>query len=115
MPRNGCRAAIDGYARALVAELAGTPVAVSVAYPSIVETPMVERLRREAGDGLPPVYRAFPAHPVDRVARRIARGVLRGRARIFVTLPDAVFDLALRVAPRTAARIVEAWVARHGG
>jgi len=107
------KAALDGYARALAADLAGSGLAVSVAYPSIVETPMVEGLRRSAGKDLPPVYRVFPAHPVDRVARRIARGILRGRARIFVTVPDALFDLLLRLFPRTAARWMEAYVARR--
>jgi len=107
------KAALDGYSRALAADLRGTGVGVSVAYPSIVETPMVESLRREAGEELPPVYRVFPAHPVDRVARKIARAALRGRTRIFVTWPDAVFDLLLRLFPRTAARWVETYVARR--
>ncbi len=107
------KAALDGYARALSADLRGSGVRVAVAYPSIVETPMVEGLRRRAGEELPPVYRVFPVHPVDRVAPKIARGVLRGRTRIFVTWPDAAFDLLLRLFPRTAARWMEAYVARR--
>ncbi len=107
------KAALDGYARALASDLAGSGVAVSVAYPSIVETPMVERLRREAGAGLPPVYRVFPAHPAGWAARRIARGIRRGQARIFITRADAVFDLLLRLFPGLAARRIEAYVARR--
>lgn len=98
--------ALRGYHEALAAELAGGPVALSIVYPSIVDTPMV-RGAVTAEQRLPPVYDAWPARDVTVVCRRIARQIEAGRARIFVSWEDRWLDRLLRLAPQTGPRIIE--------
>ncbi|RMG42865.1 MAG: SDR family NAD(P)-dependent oxidoreductase [Acidobacteria bacterium] len=98
--------ALDGYHRALASQLRGTGVRVLVAYPSIVDTPMVHRLLAE--EAVPPaVYRAWPARDPQRVAERLARAIDAGRPRIFVSAADRAADLLLRAAPILGAALLD--------
>lgn len=98
--------ALRGYHEALAAELAGGSVALSIVYPSIVDTPMVRNASARAG-ALPAVYDAWPARDVDLVCRRIARQIEAGRRRIFVSWEDRWLDRLLRIAPQTGPRLIE--------
>ena len=98
--------ALRGYHEALAAELVGGPIALSIVYPSIVDTPMARSAADRTGT-IPPVYDAWPARDVTLVCRRIARQIEAGRRRIFVSWEDRWLDRLLRLAPQTGPRILE--------
>ena len=55
-----------------------------VAFPSILDTPMLAPLGAEA----PPVYRVFPWHPPERAAQRIVADLERRRRESYLSLSD---------------------------
>ena len=70
-----------GLAECLRAELAGTPIHVSVVYPVSTETEFFDVMVGETGA---PVSRAFgPRQPVDTVADAIARAIERPVAEVY--------------------------------
>ncbi len=107
--------ALRGYHESLVSALrAENKVRLAIAYPSIVATPMVDAFYGE-GATPPPVYRAWPARDVHKVAARIVRRFERGRRRIFVSIDDAMTDRMLRWLPRLGPHIADTltrWKAR---
>ena len=100
--------ALRGYAETIRPELERRGVSLTIAYPSILDTPMV----RDLGPGAPDVYAAFPWHAPDRAARVFVRDVLRKRAESYVTASDRWAAVAARVAPRLFTRGLRAHVSR---
>jgi short-subunit dehydrogenase len=93
--------ALRGFSEALRAELHGTPVSLTCAYPGPVATNIVRR-SRSWDDGKKEIEAAFierRAIPVERVARKIVDGAARGRARVLIGGETYLFDIAMRLFP----------------
>ena len=93
---------------ALGAELHGTGISVTAAYPGATATAIVRRGHAvdEAKRGREAEFVARGMRP-ETVARKIVRGVERGRARVVIGLDAQLIDVATRRAPnlaRTAVR-----------
>jgi short-subunit dehydrogenase len=93
--------AVRGFSEALRAELAGSSVGLTCAYPGPVATGLVERGRAwdTAKQAAEARFVEANAIPVAKVARRIVRGIERGRARVLVGKETWAIDLATRLAP----------------
>jgi 3-dehydrosphinganine reductase len=103
--------AVRGYAEIVRAELAARGVGLTVAYPSIVDSPMV----RQLGGSAPGVYRTFPWHAPGRAARALVRDAEAGRRESYVTVTDRLGAWAMGVAPHLVTRVVNGLVAWKGG
>ena len=98
--------AVRGYGETVRAELATRGVTLTLAYPSILDTPMVQAL----GDEAPGVYRAFPWHPPEKAVLALLRDAERRRRESYVTASDRLFAWLSRLAPRTFERALRALV-----
>lgn len=103
--------AVRGYGETVRAELAARGVGLTMAYPSILDTPMV----RELGPEAPAVYRAFPWHDPDRAARALLRDAARSRRESYVTLGDRLAAWTAGAAPRLFRAGLHAVVSWRGG
>jgi short-subunit dehydrogenase len=101
---------LRGYAETVRRELRARGVSLTVAYPSILDTPMIHALGPEA----PAVYRAFTWHPPEHAARVIVRHVEARRRESFVTALDRVAALGMRLAPATFTAGMDAWIRWKG-
>lgn len=96
---------VRGWAEVARPELAARGVSLTVAYPSILDTPMVSTL-----DDRPPVYRAFPWHDCERAARRLVADALRGRRESYVSASDRAAAWASGAFPHAFAAGLRGWV-----
>jgi short-subunit dehydrogenase len=99
--------AARAFTEALGAELYGTGIVVTAAYPGATATELVRR-----GYAVDQVKREREAefltrgmHP-DVVARKILRGIERGRARVLVGKDARLIDVATRLAPSVVRGVV---------
>ena len=98
--------ALRGFSESLRAELADSPIGVTVLYPGPVDTGLVRTGRavdlaqreREAA------FLARRAISPMRVARRTAEGIRKNRARIVIGLDYHLIDWLARLSPAMAAR-----------
>lgn len=88
--------ALRGWAECARPELLARGVSLTVAYPSIVDTSMISAQR---GPEAPSVYRTFPWHAPELVARRVVDDALRGRRESFVSFGDRAASWAAGAAP----------------
>ena len=77
---------VRGWAECLRTELVDRGVTLTLAYPSILDTPMLEHL----GPGAPAVYRVFKWHDPEKAASRLLDDVDRGRRESYTTRGDRV-------------------------
>ncbi len=111
LPTKAAYAASKHAARALTealgAELAGTGIAVTAAYPGATATDLVRR-----GYAVDPAKQAREARMLagglapEVVARRIVRAIERGRARVLIGRDTRLIDAATRLAPALVQRAV---------
>lgn len=109
--------AVRGFSEALQAELARTSVAVTVVYPGPVDTNLVRdgRCLDEGQKSREVAYLARHGLPPVNVARRIVRGIERKQRRVVIGREYRLLDLALRMAPSGAHRVVSRLVERAFG
>lgn len=102
--------AARAFTEALAGELDGTGVAVTAAYPGATATAIVRR-GHDVDDARREREAAFLARGMrpEVVARRIVRGVERGRARVLIGRDARLVELATRLAPA----LVQAAVRRY--
>jgi short-subunit dehydrogenase len=100
--------ALRGFSEALRAELAGTGVRLTCAYPGPVDTGLVSRGRVWDADkqAIEARFVAERAMPVATVARRICDAVERGRPRVLIGRETWVIDLAMRLMPTATGSLV---------
>ncbi len=88
--------ALRGWCETVRPELAALGVSLTIAYPSTIDTPMVEGLRENG----PPVYRAFGWHDADKVAERLLRDTQRRKPESWSGLVDRSAAFGYRMLPR---------------
>lgn len=106
------KAAVRAFSESLRAELAGTPVGVTLLFPGPVATNLVQ-----SGRAADPAQREREARFLQsravspaRVARRCLDGVRRNRSRVLVGFDYRLIDLAVRCAPSLAlAAVTRMW------
>lgn len=81
-----------------------TKQSVTIAYPSIVATPMIQ------GKKLPKVYKCFKHHAPEEAARAIVRDTLERRETSFICTSDRALAKLAQIAPRTFAKAIKWWV-----
>jgi short-subunit dehydrogenase len=100
--------AVRGFSDALRAELHGSGVGLTSAYPGPVDTGLVrrgrtwDRTKRE----IEAAFVARRAVPAERVARRILRAVERGRPRVRIGAETYAIDWAKRLFPELTTSLV---------
>jgi NAD(P)-dependent dehydrogenase (short-subunit alcohol dehydrogenase family) len=102
--------AVRGWAEIARPELLARGVTLTVAYPSILDTPMVRAL----GPDAPPVYRAFPWHPPERAAARLVDDALTGRLESYAAPTDRLAGWLAGAFPHLFARGLAALVRLRG-
>lgn len=80
-------------------------VSISVVFPPVVDTPMVQALKCDA-----PIYRAFPWLTATEVARVSVRGMFQRRNSIHFALNYRVLAFLAEVTPRTVAMALRAYI-----
>lgn len=80
-------------------------VSVSVVFPPVVNTPMVQALKCDA-----PIYRAFPWLTATEVARVSVRGMFKRKNSIHFALNYRALAFLAEVAPRTVAMVLRAYI-----
>lgn len=100
--------ALRGFGEALRAELAGTPVRLTSAYPGPVATGLVERGRAWDADkqALEARFVAERALAAETVARRICNAVERGRPRVLIGRETFALDWATRLLPAATGTLI---------
>lgn len=100
--------ALRGFSEALRAELAGTGVRLTCAYPGPVHTGLVMRGRAwdAAKQAMEAQFVAARGLPVADVARRICDAVERGRPRVLIGRETRAIDLAMRLMPAATGTLV---------
>ncbi|MCL2541901.1 MAG: SDR family NAD(P)-dependent oxidoreductase [Nocardioidaceae bacterium] len=106
------KAGVKLFTEGLYAELLGTPVHVSVIFPGAVQTDIT------ANSGVAtPVASAedskVPMTSPAKAAQIMIRGIERNRLHIHVGLDAKLMSIAIKVAPRSAIRLVKAAMARQ--
>jgi short-subunit dehydrogenase len=93
--------AVRGFSEALRAELAGSTVGLTCAYPGPVATGLFgsARVADERKRALERQFVGTRALPAATVAARILRGVARGAARVLIGRETIAIDAAARLAP----------------
>jgi NADP-dependent 3-hydroxy acid dehydrogenase YdfG len=104
--------AVRGWAEIARDELSARGIGLTVAYPSILDTPMVRDQHR---DDAPAVYRRFAWHSADRAASRILDDAENGRRESFVTTGDRVAAWAAGAAPGLVRVALRALLRPHAG
>lgn len=108
--------AARGFSESLSAELAGSSVGVTCVYPGATATDLVRsgravdamKQRREVE------FLERWGRPPDQVARRLVRGIERGRRRVLVGADVRAVELAARLAPGWTARLADRVGRRFG-
>jgi short-subunit dehydrogenase len=100
--------ALRGFSEALRAELAGSGVRLTCAYPGPVDTGLVSRGRAwdAAKQAMEAEFVAARALPIAEVARRICDAVERGRPRVLIGRETWAIDLAMRLMPAATGTLV---------
>ncbi len=93
--------------RARTVRFASMDVTITLAYPSIVVTPMIENL-----DTWPAVYSAFKHHTAERAAASILRDSERRREESFTTGTDRILIWIARRIPNLFGRLLRLWSRR---
>ncbi len=88
-------------------DLAGRGISLTVAYPSIINTPMVTGIRPWLR---PAVYRVFSWTPVKDAAVKILADTFTRRRESFLTNRDRLMALLARMAPRAFGQVLNAYV-----
>ena len=70
--------AVAGYSDAIRAELALEGIGLTVVFPLLIDTPLLER------PDIPPILKRGRRIPAATVVRKVLRGVERRRARVYV-------------------------------
>jgi short-subunit dehydrogenase len=98
------KAAVRAFSESLRAELAGTPVGVTLLFPGPVATNLVHNGRAVDPQQRQREARFLQSHSLSpaRVARRCLAGVRRNRARVLVGFDYRLIDLVARCAPSLA-------------
>lgn len=101
------KAAVKLLTEGLSAELAGTPVHVTVVFPGAVNT----NIATNSGVGIPAMTpemsaRARSTYPADRAARDIVDGMERNRFRVLVGSDAKMMDRLYRLSPRRATAFI---------
>jgi len=109
--------AVRGFSEALQAELGRSSVSLTVVYPGPVDTNLVRdgRCLDEGQKSREVAYLARHGLPPVNVARRIVRGIERKQRRVVIGREVRLLDLALRMAPSGAHRVVSRIVERAFG
>lgn len=94
-PYAASKAAVATYCENIRDELQAEGISLTIAYPSIINTPMVRNVR------LPSVYNAFKWHTAGQASRAIIRDSLLKRTTSFTTTSDRFLASIARTAPRT--------------
>ncbi|OBI14258.1 hypothetical protein A5714_13900 [Mycobacterium sp. E2462] len=101
--------AISGFSDALRQELAGTDIKVSVIYPALTTTALLEEVDEE---DMPPAFRYLTPLSVDDVARAVVSAVRRGKRRIVIPRIVTLLLVTEAVSSRLGDLIIEG-LARH--
>ncbi len=88
-------------------KFASMDVTITIAYPSIVDTPMIENI-----ETWPAVYRAFKHHTAERAAASILRDSERRRKESFTTGTDRVLICIARRIPNLFGLLLRLWIRR---
>ena len=88
-------------------EFAKMGVTLTVAYPSIVDTPMILDIEE-----LPAVYRAFKHHTAAKAASSILKDSEKRNAASFTTWSDRFLVRISRLAPKAFGAVVAWWIRR---
>ncbi len=88
-------------------EFAMMGVTLTIAYPSIVDTPMILEIRE-----LPAVYRAFKHHSANKAAAAILNDSGKKRLESFTTWSDRALIKVARWWPKAFTAVVAWWVKR---
>lgn len=93
--------ALRGFTESLRAELSGTSIGVTCAYPGAVATNIVHRGRvvYESKRALEAAFLAKRGIPTERAGRRIVRAIRGNQGRVFIGRDSRLFDVASRLAP----------------
>jgi len=102
--------AVRGWGETARPELLEHGVSLTMCYPSILDTPMVDTLGKEPPD----VYRAFPWHPPERAARVLVDAILRRRREAYVAPIDRLGAFLSRHFPFAFAAGMRALVRTRG-
>jgi 3-dehydrosphinganine reductase len=96
--------AVVGFADGIRAELGRDGVGVTVVFPLLIDTPLLQ------APDIPPILRRGKRIPADRVVRKTLRAVRRRRRRVYVPGTVRVLAALHGVAPR----LLDWWGARFG-
>ncbi|MBN1171788.1 MAG: SDR family oxidoreductase [Micromonosporaceae bacterium] len=104
-PYNVSKFGVDALTQTLMAELSGTAITVSCVYPGGVKT-NIARNARYVTDSDAAGFEHRARISSEQAARRIIRGVKRGRQRIIVGADARILAFAGRLAPQSTLRLV---------
>ncbi len=102
------KSAVMGFTNALLAELNGTSVKVSLVIPPPLSTNLISTGLHISEEKKQAELKFMQAQgmPVDRAARIAVNGIATGRYRIFVGLKMALVDLGVRISPWLAQKFL---------
>lgn len=100
--------AVRGFSESLSAELAGSPVCVSVVHPGMIRTNIVRAARHahpKQAEQIGGLFARFGRSP-ERAADTIVRGIRRGQRRILIGYEAHILDALARGVPGSSGRVV---------